>query len=205
MNETIRRAVFLDKDGPLSDNLPYNIDPDNIRLSRYAGPALRQLQRLGYQLLVISNQSGVGRGLFDETALLGVHQRLSDLLERHEVMLDGFYYCPHWPHSMKARYACLCRCRKPAPGMLIEAGREKQLDLTRCWMIGGILDDIEAGRRAGCRTILIDNGNETEWLCSPLRRPHRLASDLKEAADIIAHYARADRCDTAYCQYGDWL
>ena len=189
MTPAYHRAVFLDKDGTLIENLTFNTDPKKIRLSPEAGSALQRLQRLGYQLLVVSSQSGVGRGLFDEAALEGVHTRLASLLADFDVRLNGFYYCPHWLHSMMARYAYLCQCRKPAPGLLIQAARRHTLDLSQCWMVGDILDDVEAGRRAGCRTVLIDNGNETEWECSAVRRPHRLARDLPDAADIIAHYA----------------
>jgi histidinol-phosphate phosphatase family protein len=188
MQNNSGRAVFLEKDGTLIENLPYNADPEKIRLSPGAGRALHQLQRLGYTLFVVSNQSGIGRGLFDESALDAVYARLRHLLEACDVRLKGFYYCPHWLHSMKARYAYLCQCRKPAPGLLLQAASQHGLDLAQCWMIGDILDDVEAGRRAGCRTVLIDNGNETEWECSVMRRPHRLAGSLHEAADIISRY-----------------
>lgn len=184
------RAVFLDKDGTLTENLPFNIDPEKVRLSPGAGTALQRLQRLGYQLLVVSHQSGVGRGLFDEAALEDVHERLASLLADFDVKLNGFHYCPHWLHSMKARYAYLCQCRKPAPGLLMQAARRHSLDLSQCWMVGDLLDDVEAGRRAGCRTLLIDNGNEIEWECSAVRKPHRLARDLLHASDIITDYAR---------------
>ena len=190
MTPSFQRAVFLDKDGTLIENLSFNTNPAKIRLSPGAGSALQRLQQLGYQLLVVSNQSGIGRGLFDEAALEGVHARLASLLAAFDVRLNGFYYCPHWLHSMKAQYAYLCQCRKPAPGLLIQAARRHSLDLTQCWMVGDILDDVEAGRRAGCRTVLIDNGNETEWECSAVRRPHRLAKDLPDAADIISRYDR---------------
>ncbi len=189
MTPVYHRAVFLDKDGTLIDNLPFNTDPEKIRLTPGAGGALQRLQRQGYQLMVVSNQSGVGRGLFDESALGHVHDRLVSLLAAFDVRLNGFYYCPHWLHSMKARYAYLCQCRKPAPGLLTQAARRHSLDLTQCWMVGDLLDDMEAGRRAGCRTVLIDNGHETEWECSAQRRPHRLAKDLPDAADIITHCA----------------
>lgn len=189
MTQQAHRAVFLDKDGTLIENLPFNTDPDKIRLSPRAGTALQQLQRLGYRLLVVSNQSGVGRGLFKESALDNVTTRLTNLLQAYDVRIDGFYYCPHWLHSMQARYAFLCQCRKPAPGLLFQAARRHALQLSQCWMVGDILDDMEAGRRAGCRTILIDNGNETEWDCSPIRHPHRLAKDLQCAAEIIGQYS----------------
>lgn len=99
MTPVYHRAVFLDKDGTLTENQPFNIDPEKVRLSPGAGTALQRLQRLGYQLLVLSHQSGVGRGMFDETALEDVHGRLATLLAAFDVKLNGFYYCPHWLHS----------------------------------------------------------------------------------------------------------
>ena len=100
--------------------------------------------------------------------------------------LDGFYYCPHHPDGIVPRYAVACDCRKPEPGLIHPAAREHDLALGESWFIGDILDDVEAGRRAGCRTVLIDNGNETEWKRSPLRRPDLVARDLAEAAQFIA-------------------
>ncbi len=188
----VNRALFIDKDGTLVDDLPYNVDPDRIRLSSGAGEALHALQQLGLRLFVVSNQSGIARGLIPESAMAGVRRRLDELLAPWGVRLDGFYYCPHWPHGRLARHAFACDCRKPGPGMLLRAAVEHGIDTHMSWMVGDILDDVEAGRRAGCRTLLIDNGNETEWVLGPLRRPHRLARDLPHAAHIITQYLRSN-------------
>lgn len=182
---TGRAAVFIDKDGTLIDNVPYNVDPGLIRLSRRAGEALALLKRHGFLLFVVSNQSGVARGYFSESAVKGVKMRLAELLTEYGVALDDFYYCPHHPQGSVEEYACPCDCRKPMPGMLLAAARGHGVDLQRSWMVGDILDDVEAGHRAGCRSILIDNGNETEWETSPLRRPDHKVADMREAADII--------------------
>lgn len=171
-------AIFLDKDGTLIDDLPYNVDPGRMTLAPGAVAGLRRLSCLGYRLLVVSNQPGVAQGRFDVGALEPVRQRLAQLLSEQGAHLDGFYYCPHGPDEG-------CACRKPLPGMLLKAAAEHQVDLAASWMIGDILDDVEAGGRAGCRTILIDNGNETMWLRSPLRTPTWIASDLDAAAQLI--------------------
>ncbi len=180
-----RPAVFLDKDGTLIDDLPYNANPARITLCEGAGDALQALARRGYALVVVSNQQGIARGWLSDRDLCRARDRIAALLAAHDVRLDGFYWCPHWPWSCKGRLAFACDCRKPAPGMLVRAASEHGLALTASWMVGDILDDIEAGRRAGCRTVLIDNGNEGEWRCNPLRRPHRLAPDLVSAAQMI--------------------
>lgn len=180
------RAIFLDKDGTLVKDIPYNVNPGLIELTWHAGQALQLLQHMGYSLFVVSNQSGVAKGLFTEAALDPVHQRLTELLAQYGVELSGFYYCPHSPDGVIDRYAVPCTCRKPLPGMLFRAAHEHDIDLSQSWMIGDILHDVEAGRRAGCQTILIDNGNETEWKLSAQRTPHFKASDLYAAAAIIA-------------------
>lgn len=183
---TSKRAIFLDKDGTLVEDVPYNVNPELIELTWHAGQALQILRELGFALVVVTNQSGVARGLFTEAALAPVRQRLSDLLAQYGVLLDGFHYCPHHPEGVVGRYAVPCTCRKPMPGMLLRAASELDIDLSRSWMIGDILHDVEAGRRAGCQTVLIDNGNETEWKMAPQRTPHLTASDLYTAATMIA-------------------
>jgi histidinol-phosphate phosphatase family protein len=181
----LTRAVFLDKDGTLIEDVPYNVDPKKIRLSPGAEDGLAALHEHGYLLVVISNQSGVARGFFAEEALSGVEAALRRRLAALGVPLAGFYYCPHHPEGNVAPYAVACRCRKPAAGMLRRAAADLGIDLAESWMVGDILDDVEAGRRAGCRTVLIDNGNETQWRRGPRRRPHHVAADLAEAARLI--------------------
>lgn len=173
------RAVFIDKDGTLVENVPYNVDPDRIILTSGAALGVRQLKAHGYRVIVVSNQPGVGLGRFAASALHGVEARLREL-----VPIDGFYYCPHHPGAG-------CTCRKPSPGMLMRAAREHGLRLSSCWMVGDILDDIEAGRSAGCRTVLLDNGNETEWELTARRVPHNVARDLARAAAQILHHSLA--------------
>ncbi|HYD94876.1 MAG TPA: HAD family hydrolase [Noviherbaspirillum sp.] len=182
----MKRAVFLDKDGTLVENVPYNVNPALLELTWQAGQGLQLLRQLGYALIVVTNQAGVAKGLFTETALGPLQHRLAERLAQYGVLLDGFYYCPHSPDGMVSRYAIACTCRKPMPGMLLRAAHEHGIDLSQSWMVGDILNDVEAGRRAGCRTVLINNGNETEWKMSPLRTPHFTAPNLYVAATLIA-------------------
>jgi D,D-heptose 1,7-bisphosphate phosphatase len=180
-----RAAVFLDKDGTLVEDVPYNVDPGLIQLADGAEEALRMLHAAGYLLVVVTNQSGVARGLFEEAALAPVEHRLRVLLGRAGVPLAGLFYCPHHPEGSVEAYAVDCTCRKPADGLLRQAACEHGIDLARSWMIGDILHDVEAGRRAGCRTILLDVGHETEWALTPLRTPHVVARGLLEAARVV--------------------
>jgi D-glycero-D-manno-heptose 1,7-bisphosphate phosphatase len=181
----VTRAIFVDKDGTLVEDVPYNADSALLRLTDSAGPALARLRRAGYRIVVVSNQSGVARGRFPQDALDAVEARLRDLLASHGVALDGVYWCPHHPHGLLARYAVRCDCRKPAPGLLLRAAGDLGLDLASSWMVGDILDDVEAGHRAGCRSVLVDRGGETEWRLSPERSPDAVAPNLGEAADLI--------------------
>jgi histidinol phosphatase-like enzyme len=99
--------------------------------------------------------------------------------------VDAFYYCPHLPQGPNVRYAVRCLCRKPQPGLLRRAASDWQIDLERSWLVGDILDDVEAGHRAGCRSVLIVNGNETEWRFGPYREPDGQARSLRQAAQAI--------------------
>lgn len=189
----MRRTIFLDKDGTIIENVPYNADPGRIRLAPGAAGGARHLHNAGYRLIVVSNQSGVARGYFAEEALAAVEARLRALLAEAGAPLAGFYYCPHHPEGTVPEYTRMCDCRKPQAGLLQRAAREQGIDLARAWMIGDILNDVEAGRRAGCRTILIDNGNETEWVLSLGRLPHHVVGDLAEAARVITALGGEDR------------
>jgi D-glycero-D-manno-heptose 1,7-bisphosphate phosphatase len=168
-------AVFVDKDGTLVEDVPYNVDPARVVLAPGAAAGLERLAGAGFRILVVSNQAGVALGRFAQADLAAVETRLQSLLERR---LSGFYWCTHHPQSG-------CGCRKPAPGLLLRAAREHDVDLPQSWMVGDILDDIEAGHRAGCRACLIDNGNETEWQLTAARVPDLVAGDLAQAATLI--------------------
>jgi histidinol-phosphate phosphatase family protein len=182
-------AVFVDKDGTLVEDLPYNVDPTRMCFTARALPALRLLSARGFQIVVVTNQPGVALGYFSLDALHRLRRALARRLARAGVPLAGFYACPHEPAPGPEP---LCGCRKPAPGLLQLAARTHGLDLAQSWMVGDILDDVEAGRRAGCRTVLLDVGHETVWRPGPLRVPHGRAHDLHAAAEfILAHRQEA--------------
>jgi histidinol-phosphate phosphatase family protein len=179
---TASKAVFLDKDGTVLEDVPYNVDPGRMQLASEAGTGLRLLHEAGYRLVVISNQSGVARGLFRAESLGSVEVRLSELFEAAGARLDAFYYCPHHPEGVVPRYSVECSCRKPAPGLLLRAAQEHRIDLVRSWMIGDKPADAEAGACAGCRVVTISE-----------QVPHRgelWAPDLGEAANLILSITR---------------
>lgn len=183
----MKKAIFLDKDGTLIQDIPYNVDPERVRFNEGAIAGLKKLKSNGYLLILVSNQSGVAYGYFTEQALLRVGETIRERLLRSGVMLDGFYFCPHHPAGVVAAYSRSCDCRKPKPGMLLRAASRFDIELSRSWMIGDILNDVEAGVVAGCKTILINNGNETEWVVTEKRKPTAIAGNLLEAASIIVN------------------
>jgi D-glycero-D-manno-heptose 1,7-bisphosphate phosphatase len=184
-------AVFLDKDGTIIEDVPYSVDPDRMRLTIGAAEGMSLLHEAGYQLVVVSNQSGVARGYFPEAALEVVRLRLEAMLGDLGVPLCGFYCCPHHPEGVVPGYATSCECRKPKAGLVWAACRDLKIDPVKSWLIGDKLDDVEAGRRAGCRTILItsEHPDAIEPAASPLssswRRPHFQAPDLAQAARLL--------------------
>ena len=181
-----RPVIFLDKDGTLIQDIPYNVDPRKMVFEPGAVNGLRRLFEAGYRFVVVTNQSGVARGYFREEALQAVEYRLREMMQTEaSVPLDAFYYCPHHPDGTVPQYAVECTCRKPEPGMLYQAAQERSISLNTSWMIGDILNDVEAGKRAGCRTVLLDVGHETEWQDGPHRRPDLMVTNLEEAAEWI--------------------
>src|SRR5690606_13282655 len=182
------RAVFLDKDGTLIRDIPYNTDPTQIELMPGVVEGLQLLKKHGYRLIVVTNQSGIARGYFTIKELNVVRRRIEELLRPYHLILDDFLFCPHHPDGCVKSFARSCNCRKPMAGLLVQAASRHQIDLSGSWMIGDILHDVEAGNRAGCTTILLDNGNETEWALSPWRYPFAMVPDFYSAAVRIIKY-----------------
>lgn len=182
---SLRPAIFLDKDGTILRNVPYNADPEKMVFMPGAREGLTRLAGLLWPLVIVTNQPGLALGKFGRAQLHRMHRHMAAMFAEAGATLAGFYFCPHHPDLGHDGRTTACLCRKPRPGLLRAAASRLRLDLGRSWLIGDILDDIEAGRRAGCRTILIDNGNETEWHLNAWRRPHWRAPDLRMASDRI--------------------
>lgn len=181
----MKRALFLDRDGTLVEPRHYPSHPDDLVLQREIGPLLRAYQQSGWELILITNQSGIARGYFTEEALERMHERLRDMLQVWGVTLDAIHFCPHHVDGIVPHLAFHCDCRKPQPGMLFKAAAERGIDLSRSWMVGDILDDVEAGNRAGCQTTLVDLGTEPAP-DRPERWPRLVAPSTAEALRMIA-------------------
>ena len=178
-------AILLDRDGTLVEPRHYPRSRAELVLYPDLGAGLRRLQAAGWKLALITNQSGVARGLLSEDDLADMHAYLADELAHMGVRLDGVFYCPHHPDGTRRPFNIACGCRKPRPGMLHAAALSLDIDLSRSWFVGDILDDVEAGNRAGCRTILVDIGSESAP-ASRLRTPTAVARDTAHALEIVA-------------------
>jgi D-glycero-D-manno-heptose 1,7-bisphosphate phosphatase len=184
-----RKAIFLDKDGTLIPDVPYNVNPDLITLADGVAEGLQLLKEEGFLFIVISNQAGVARGYFQMEDLKAVERKLDELLTSHAIEIAHYYFCPHHPDGKIPGFSISCDCRKPKPGMILQAIKDFDIDAAKSWMIGDILNDVEAGNRAGCQTVLIDNGNETEWVKNSFRTPTFTARTFLNAAKYIANHS----------------
>lgn len=148
-------AVFLDRDDTLIRDRGYLSDPGGIELLPGAPEAVRLLNEAGVPAILVTNQSGIARGLFDEARLNAIHERLRELLADRGARLDAVYYCPHHPEGTVRAFSISCACRKPSPGMLVQAAKDFGLDLPSCFMIGDKIEDVQAIRGVGGTGILI--------------------------------------------------
>jgi D-glycero-D-manno-heptose 1,7-bisphosphate phosphatase len=156
----------------------YLSDPEQVELLSGAGAGLKRLRELGLGLVLLTNQSAIGRGMFDHDRLGLIHERLAELLATHGVSFDGIYYCPHIPSEG-------CACRKPQPEMLRRAGVELKFDPARSFVIGDKACDIDLGRATGATTVLVRTGYGAEVEKTRAASPDYIVNDLSEAALVI--------------------
>lgn len=173
-----RRFVVLDRDGTLIVERHYLSDPAGVELIRGAAAALRRLESLGLGLVVVTNQSGIGRGLFSHERLAEIHARLESLLAEEGVRLAGIYFCPHHPDEN-------CACRKPRTALLERAARELGFEPRRSFVVGDLASDVDLGRAVGATTLLVRTGHGARELETGAVRPDHVVGDLPEAASLI--------------------
>ena len=188
----MNRAVFLDRDGVLIEDVHLLTRPDQLRVLPGVPEALSELSKADFKLLVVSNQPVIARGLVSESDVGMVHQELAKMIvELKGPVLHQFYFCPHHPNATLPAYRQDCDCRKPKPGLLFRAAREWNVDLKASFLVGDRITDIIAGAKAGCRTVLVQTGKHlerpietTEMLDLSIQADHSCA-DLKAAAEWI--------------------
>lgn len=180
-----RRAVFLDRDGTINEEKNYLHRVEDFEFIPGAPEAIRCLKEAGFLVVVVTNQSGVGRGYYSMEDVDTLHRHIQAELARIGASIDGFYVCPHHPSEGVGDYRQDCDCRKGNPGMLLQAAAEHHVDLTRSFMVGDKVADVEAGERAGCTPLLVMTGygerEAQKMLSNRVRRFARLA----EAAEHI--------------------
>lgn len=190
----MNKAVFLDRDHTIIEDPGYLSDPAGVKLLAGVAGAIRSLAAAGYKIVVVTNQSGVARGMLTEETLEKIHTELRGQLSADGADLDAIYYCPYHPAGTIQRYARESDLRKPNPGMLLKAAVDLELELSASWMVGDSPRDIQAGRRAGCSTIRLCGGDASTCgeKTDEEARADFTAANLAEAAEVIlSHSNRA--------------
>ena len=193
----MNKVVFLDRDGVITQDPPhYAHRIDQLRLIPKSAEAVRLLNENGFKVVVVSNQSGVARGYYQEKDVEIYNSAMKKELEERGAYIDAIYYCPHYPEAEIEAYRIDCDCRKPKPGMLKRAEKDLNLDLKRSFLIGDKIIDIVAGYRAGCKTILVLTGHGNEELKKNATmniKPNYISKDLYTTSQIINGTTRLHR------------
>lgn len=192
MSPPLKKAVFLDRDGTINQEVGYISRPEQVRLLPGAAGAIADLRQAGFAVVVISNQSGLARGYFTEDDLAAVQAEVERQLLAHGAPLDGFYYCPHLPEGAVEHLAVVCDCRKPATGLVRRAANDLGLSLRGSYMVGDRLRDVACGRAGGLTSILVQSGHQDWPPRGPQEEPHFVAPDLASAAKWILARAAAE-------------
>jgi D-glycero-D-manno-heptose 1,7-bisphosphate phosphatase len=178
-----RRAIFIDRDGTLNEEVGYVCDPAQFRLHDFAAEAVRMINESGWMAIVITNQSGIAQGLLTEESLANIHRRMTEELAEAGARVDAIYYCPHHPEIGEPPYRNACECRKPRPGMLQRAAEEFGLNLPACVVIGDRYRDLRTAQAVGARSVLVLTGygrEELEQAAEPQPQDH-VAANLLDA------------------------
>lgn len=182
-----RPAVFLDRDGTLSEERGFIDRLELLEIFPWTSDAIRLLNRAGFAAVVVTNQSAIGRGIIDLPFLQSVHDVFDRHLAQSGARIDRYYFCPHHPDAPLPEYRMVCRCRKPAPGMIEQAAADLELDLSRSFMVGDRPIDVASGHAAGVRSILVRSGHSPKGSEAPaaLKEPDAILNNLMEAVGWI--------------------
>ena len=185
----MKRAVFIDRDGTISEEVGYINHPSRFRVFPYAAAAIKQLNDNGWLAIVVTNQAGVARGYFSEEMIQTVHAEMKQDLERNGARLDAIYYCAHHPSVGDPPYRLDCDCRKPKPGLISRAAQDFEIDLADSWMLGDRYSDIELARNAGVKSMFVMSGyGRGEWehqRANWSEQPDLVAENLLEGVGVI--------------------
>jgi D-glycero-D-manno-heptose 1,7-bisphosphate phosphatase len=187
------KAIFLDRDDTLIDDPGYISHPNQVQLLEGVPEALNGFHKMDYKLVVVTNQSGIARGILTEDTLKTIHARFKELLAEQSAYVDAIYYCPYHVDGVIDRYKRPSGLRKPNPGMLLQAAEELDIDLSVSWCVGNSLSDVEAGQRAGCHTILIDQMSPTGRAKPGQIRPDHVAVNLRETLNMVKQFEASEK------------
>jgi histidinol-phosphate phosphatase family protein len=167
------KAVFIDRDGTINVNVNYLDDPDNFQMYPTVAKGIKHLQKQGFKIIIITNQSGIARGFFSQEILQKIHEKMLHQLSKEGATVDAIYYCPHHPKDN-------CECRKPRVGLFEKAAEEFNIDMRQSFMIGDRMLDIEAGYKSGCKTILVPENHSKvkEELEASIIKPDYICNDF---------------------------
>ena len=189
MEEKLRPAVFLDRDGTVNEQMGYINHISRFHLLPDAAVAIKRLNDKGIPVVIVSNQSGLARGYFPPSLLDEVHNKMNSLLAREGAHVDGIYFCPHHPEAKEEKYRMTCDCRKPKTGMLLMAADEMGLDLSKSFLVGDRWSDIRCAEKAGCTSVLVLTGygrGDYEFVGSSQQiQASHVAENLSNAVDWI--------------------
>ena len=188
----MKRAVLLDRDGTLIEEAGYLDRLERLVFFPYSVDAVRLLNQAGFVVVVVTNQSGVARGIVEETFVREAHEHITARLAGGGARVDGYYYCPHHPEAVRPEYRRTCDCRKPAPGLLHRAAKDLDIDLTRSFAVGDRWQDVEAGAAVGARGVVVRTGygRITETSPRPGVAPAAVVDNLIEAVTWILRHSR---------------
>lgn len=184
----MKTTVFIDRDGTINRDVGYLNHPNQLELIPGAAAAISNLNRAGLLVVVVSNQAGIAKGFIQEKQVPAIHEAFLEILSQEGARIDGFYYCPHHPQGLVKKYTCSCICRKPAPGLLLRASEEMNIDLARSYVVGDKVSDMQLAHNVGATAVMVLTGHGRRHQSNypaDCHRPHYTCNDLYDAVQWI--------------------
>jgi len=179
------KACFLDRDGVLIEEENYLSSPSDVTIFPKTIQALKILRKNGFKIIVITNQGGVAKGYYKEESILDVHKEIDRQLAKSKLKIDKYYYCPHHPEGTVKKYSITCKCRKPSPGLILDAVKDFDINLSKSFLIGDKISDIEAAHNAGCSAILVETGHGQEHVSKARTKNIAITENILEAVKLF--------------------
>jgi len=179
------KACFLDRDGVLIEEKNYLSSPSDVIIFSEAIQALKILRKNGFKIIVITNQAGVAKGYYKEESIFDVHKGIDCQLAKAKLKIDKYYHCPHHLEGTVKKYSIACKCRKPAPGLILDAVKDFNIDLNKSFLIGDKISDIEAAQNVGCPAILVKTGHGLDYIEKARSKNIMIAENILKAVKLF--------------------